>query len=364
MNMYIRTILGLYISKTCIFQKSNIQTGFTTAVSKTTVTLSNGAEMPIVGLGTWRAQPEEIENAVQAALESGYRHIDTAFNYNTEEYIGNVLSKWIELGKIKREELFITTKLPNFGNRPQDVDKFLKLSLERLKLDYVDLYLIHMPFSFHCNDAGNAPLKNEDGSFSLDTENNILETWKELEGQVKNGLTKAIGLSNFNSEQVQRIHKAAEIKPVVNQVELHAYLQQKELREACKILDVAVTAFSPLGSPGANTHFQNKYNYSLNDFPDILGHPVVKELSEKYKKLPAQILLKHLIQQDVIVIPKSSNPERIKANIDLFDFELSPDDLEKLNALDKNEDGRIFDFMFFKGVEKHPEYPFKARLKV
>nr|CAH7744771.1 unnamed protein product [Callosobruchus chinensis] len=261
-----------------------------------TVKLSNGAEMPIVGLGTWRAQPEEMENAVQAALENGYRHIDTAFNYNTEEYIGNVLSKWIESGKVKREELFITTK--------------------------------------------------------------------ELESQVKKGLTKAIGLSNFNSEQVQRIHKSAEIKPVVNQVELHAYLQQKELRDACKVLDVAVTAFSPLGSPGANTHFQNKYNYSLNDFPDILGHPVVKELSEKYRKLPAQILLKHLIQQDVIVIPKSSNPERIKANIDLFDFELSEDDLEKLNALDKNEDGRIFDFMFFKGVDKHPEYPFKARLKV
>nr|CAH7744769.1 unnamed protein product [Callosobruchus chinensis] len=297
-NMLIRNTIfrGLNIWKTCIFQKSNIQTGFIKAVSKTTVKLSNGAEMPIVGLGTWRAQPEEMENAVQAALENGYRHIDTAFNYNTEEYIGNVLSKWIESGKVKREELFITTK--------------------------------------------------------------------ELESQVKKGLTKAIGLSNFNSEQVQRIHKSAEIKPVVNQVELHAYLQQKELRDACKVLDVAVTAFSPLGSPGANTHFQNKYNYSLNDFPDILGHPVVKELSEKYRKLPAQILLKHLIQQDVIVIPKSSNPERIKANIDLFDFELSEDDLEKLNALDKNEDGRIFDFMFFKGVDKHPEYPFKARLKV
>lgn len=101
--------------------------------------------------------------------------------------------------------------------------------------------------------------------------------------------------------------------------------------------------------------------FSLNDFPDILGHPTVQQLAKKYNKLPGQILLKHLIQEDVIVIPKSGNPDRIKANIDIFDFELQPDDLKKLDALDKNEDGRIFDFLFFKGVEKHPEYPFKLK---
>ncbi|KAJ8941671.1 hypothetical protein NQ314_010316 [Rhamnusium bicolor] len=204
------------------------------------IKLSSGnAEIPIVGLGTWRAQPEEVQNAVLVALEKGYRHIDTAFNYNNEDAIGDVLTKWFETGKGKREDLFITTKLPNFGNRPKDAERFLKMSLERLKLSYVDLYLIHMPFSFVCNESNFTPQINEDGTFRLDVDNDIVGTWK-----------------------------------------------------------------------------------------------------------------------DVIVIPKSSNPVRIQANIDLFDFELTEDDMEELDALDKGEKGRIFDFLFFKGVEKHPEYPF------
>ncbi|KAJ8973048.1 hypothetical protein NQ317_011328 [Molorchus minor] len=241
-------------------------------------------QMPIVGLGTWRAQPQEVQDAITVALEKGYRHIDTAFNYNNEEAIGDALKKWFESGKGRREDLFITTKLPNCGNRPKDVERFLKMSLDRLKLRYVDLYLIHMPFSFLCDESNFTPLKNEDGSFCLDVDNDIVGTWKVMEQQVTNGLTKTIGLSNFNEEQVQRIYDSAQIKPAVLQVEMHAYNQQKSLRELCKKLNIAVTAYSPLGSPGANNHFSTKYNYSLADFPDILGHPTVKEISEKYKK--------------------------------------------------------------------------------
>lgn len=182
-----------------------------------------------------------------------------------------------------------------------------------------------------------------------------------MEEQVRKGRVKAIGVSNFNAMQLRRLYENADIKPDVLQVELHAYLQQKELRKVCEELNVAVTAYSPLGSPGANVHFSSKYNYLLNDFPDILGHPDVKELADKYKKTPGQILLKHLIQQNVIVIPKSGNCQRIKSNINLFDFELSPEDLVKLDALDQGEKGRIFNFLFFKGVETHPHYPFKGR---
>ncbi|XP_066249489.1 1,5-anhydro-D-fructose reductase-like [Euwallacea similis] len=318
----------------------------------------SGLKMPIVGLGTWRAQPEEIEKAVNVALECGYRHIDTAFNYNTEESIGKVLNQWIDSGRVKREELFITTKLPNFGNRPSEVECFLKLSLKKLQLEYIDLYLMHMPFSFHLNETTMAPLINKDGTFSLDPVD-FVETWKVMEDQVKKGLCKAIGVSNFNAEQLQRLINNSEIKPDVLQVELHAYLQQKDLREVCSRLNVAVTAYSPLGSPGANNHFSTKYDYSLDDFPDILGHPDVKELASKYNKTPGQILLKHLIQQDVIVIPKSGNPHRIKSNIDLFNFNLDQADVERLDRLDRAEKGRIFNFMFFKGVENHPHYPFK-----
>lgn len=316
--------------------------------------------MPIVGLGTWRSQPEEFERAIHAALDCGYTHIDTAFNYNNEEQLGEILKKWFDSKKGKREDLFLTSKLPVFGNRPKDVERFLKMSLDRLKLDYLDLYLIHMPFSFHCNEANLIPAVNEDGSFSLDVNNDLLGTWEMLEKQVDKGLVKAIGLSNFNAEQLEKIYKNSRIKPVVLQVELHAYLQQKGLRALCKKYNIAITAYSPLGSPGANNHFSNKYNYTLNEFPDILGLPVVKELAEKYKKSTGQILLRHLIQHDIIVIPKSGNPDRIKSNIDLFNFELSPEDMESLNNLDKGEEGRIFDFKFFKGVENHPEYPFKS----
>ncbi|XP_060531082.1 1,5-anhydro-D-fructose reductase-like [Cylas formicarius] len=323
-----------------------------------TLKLVGNLEMPVIGLGTWRASPEEVQNAVTIALECGYRHIDTAFNYNNEDAIGNALKSWIDSGKGTREDLFITTKLPNFGNRPTDVERFLKMSLKRLQLDYVDLYLVHMPFSFHCNEASLTPLVNEDGTFSLEN-SDLVDVWKAMEEQVERKRTRAIGVSNFNEDQLRKIYESAKIKPSVLQVELHAYLQQKKLREFCQKLNVAVTAYSPLGSPGANAHFSTKYNYSLKDFPDILGHPDVKEISQKYAKSPGQILLKHLVQQNVIVIPKSGNRDRIRENMDLFDFELSKEDLDKLDLLDKGEDGRIFTFLFFKGVENHPEYPFK-----
>ncbi|KAF5298739.1 hypothetical protein FQR65_LT09608 [Abscondita terminalis] len=327
-----------------------------------TITLSNTdkTQMPIVGLGTWRAQPEEIRNAVLAALNCGYRHIDTAFNYHNEEAIGNALKEWFASGNGKREDVFITTKLPTVGNRAKDVEKFLNLSLSRLQLDYVDLYLIHTPFAFKC-DSNFTPQIQDDGNFALDINDNVL-TWKAMEEQVEKGLCKSIGLSNFNAEQIRNIYNVSKIKPTVLQMEVHAYLQQKDLINMCRQLNITVTAYSPLGSPGANTHFNTKYNYSVNNFPDILGSPIVNEIALKHLKTPGQILLKHLIQQDIVVIPKSSNPIRIKENIDLFDFELTSDELKTLNNLDKGEDGRIFNFLFFKGVEKHPEYPFEVKI--
>lgn len=135
------------------------------------------------------------------------------------------------------------------------------MSLDRLQLTHVDLYLIHMPFSFHCNESDFSPLAKDDGTLSLDVNNDIIGTWKAMEQQVKEGRTRAIGLSNFNAEQVQRIYDSAEIKPAVLQVELHAYLQQKTLRTLCRNLNIEVTAYAPLGSPGANNHFTAKYNY-------------------------------------------------------------------------------------------------------
>lgn len=325
------------------------------------IKLLSGYEMPTVGLGTWQAKPEEIEVVVSTALEAGYRHIDTAFNYNNEEAIGLALKKWMEKGG-KREELFITTKLPHYGNRPADVEKFMKLSLEKLNLDYVDMYLVHMPFAFKLDESAYAPATHEDGSYVLDLDSDPVAVWKEMEKQVKIGRARSIGLSNFNEEQVSSIWKNAQIKPSNLQVELHAYMQQNSLRKLCETHNIAVTAYSPLASPGAKVHFQIKYNYNVDKFPDILGHPIVQKISAEHKRMPAQILLRFLLQLGVVVIPKSASPERIKANIDLFNFELTEDDMNLLRSLDQGVKGRIFNFLFFKGVEDHPQYPFKSEL--
>lgn len=327
-----------------------------------TVRLLSGYDMPTVGLGTWQAKPEEIEKVVIAALDAGYRHIDTAFNYNNEEAIGAVLKEWFRKGG-KREDLFITSKLPNFGNRPSDVEKFINLSLKRLGLDYLDMYLIHMPFAFKLDESTCTSAINEDGSFMLDLDTDPVSVWKEMEEQVRKGRTKSIGLSNFNEKQILNIWENAQIKPSNLQVELHAYLQQNSLRQLCQTHNIIITAYSPLGSPGAKTHFQTKYNHNVEDFPDVLGHPIVQKISTEHKRSPAQVLLRYSLQLNVVVIPKSKSPERVKANIDLFSFSLNEEEMKILSTLDKGVRGRIFNFLFFKGVENHPHYPFKDELQ-
>ncbi|KAJ8713924.1 hypothetical protein PYW08_007544 [Mythimna loreyi] len=317
------------------------------------------ALMPTVGLGTWQAEPDVLQPVIYEALELGYRHIDTAFNYNNEEAIGNAVTKWIDDGKGARSDLFITTKLPHVGNRASDVEKFLDLQLKRLQTAYVDLYLIHVPFGFNCDHTTLTPKVDADGNYELDMETDHIATWKKLEDCQRSGLIRNLGLSNFNEAQIQEIWKSATFKPQVLQVELHAYFQQKELRDYCTEHDIVVTAYAPLGSPGAKNHFVNKYKYSPGVFPDLLTVPEVVTIAKKYGKTPAQILLHFLVQQKIVVIPKSTNKARLQANMDLYDFEVSQDDMDLLTKLDKGEKGRIFNFLFWKGVENHPEYPFK-----
>ncbi|XP_011310114.1 alcohol dehydrogenase [NADP(+)]-like [Fopius arisanus] len=325
------------------------------------VKLSSGYQMPTMGLGTWQAKPEEIEIAVATALDNGYRHIDTAFNYNNEDAIGKSLKTWLNNGG-NREELFITTKLPHYGNRASDVEKYLNWSLEKLKLDYVDMYLIHMPFAFISDDSRCAPRLNEDGSYKLDFESNPVSVWKEMEGQVKTGKVRSIGLSNFNEKQIDEIWNNSEIKPSNLQVELHAYHQQKSLRKFCASHNIVVTAYSPLASPGAKHHFQTKYNYNTKRFPDLLGHPIVDRIAKAHNKTTAQVLLRQLVQENIVVIPKSASPQRIALNNNIYDFQLSSDELAELDELDRGAEGRIFTFLFFKGVERHPLYPFRDEL--
>ncbi|ALC46787.1 CG2767 [Drosophila busckii] len=318
------------------------------------VTLSNDEKMPIIGIGTWQASDEEIETAIDSALEAGYRHIDTAPVYGNEQAIGRVLKRWLDAGKIKREELYIVTKLPPISNRPHEVEPTIKKSLADLQLDYVDMYLIHTPFTICINPDGSFKM-DEEGLMEVDKSTNLAATWLEMEKLVAQGLTKSIGVSNFSKEQVERLLKNCKIPPANNQVEHHVYLQQRDLIDFCQANNVVVTAYSPLGSKGIA-----KFNAQAGlkrDLPDLMDIPEVKDIAVAHGKTPAQVLIRWIIDTGVVAIPKSTNAARLKQNLDVFDFQLSADEVAKLCALDKNI--RICDFAFFHGVERHPEFTFK-----
>ncbi|XP_029051864.1 aldo-keto reductase family 1 member A1-A isoform X1 [Osmia bicornis bicornis] len=316
------------------------------------ILLSNEQYMPILGFGTWRASEEELMTALDIALEAGYRHIDTAPVYFNEKAIGKVLKKWFDSGKLKRSDIFIATKLPPTGNRPEYVEKWIKKSLEDLQLDYLDLYLIHTPFAFKEVGDDLHPC-DKDGQIMFDPITDHVKVWAEMEKQVECGRAKAIGLSNFNIKQIERVLKSAKINISMLQIELHVYFQQQELVNYCKSKKIAITAYSPLGSRS----FVKATN-KTEEIPDMLQSDVVLEIAKHYNKSPAQILLRYIIQNGIAVIPKSTNPQRIKENTQLFDWKLESQDMKKLKNLDRGESGRICDFGFFKGIRRHPEFPF------
>ncbi|KAH8414386.1 hypothetical protein KR215_004896 [Drosophila sulfurigaster] len=317
-------------------------------------TLNNGEKMPFIGIGTWQASDEEIETAIDAALEAGYRHIDTAPVYGNEQAIGRVLKRWLVSGKVKREELFIVTKLPPVANGPSDVEPTIKKSLADLQLNYVDLYLIHTPFSLYTNEDGSFKL-DEEGLMTPDLRTNHAATWVEMEKLVADGLAKSIGVSNFDKEQVGRLLKTAKIRPATNQIEHHVYLQQRDLVDFCNAEGIAITAYSPLGSRGIAAF--NAAAGLVRDLPDLIEIPVVKEIAAAHGKTPAQVLLRWIIDTGVIAIPKSTNAGRLRENLNVFDFKLTDAEVAKLLALD--QDLRVCDFAFFHGVERHPEFRFK-----
>ncbi|EDW55295.1 1,5-anhydro-D-fructose reductase [Drosophila sechellia] len=318
------------------------------------LTFNNGEKMPVIGIGTWQASDEEIETAIDAALEAGYRHIDTAPVYGNEKAIGRILKRWLDAGKVKREELFIVTKVPPVSNRPHEVEPTIKKSLEDLQLDYVDLYLVHTPFTININEDGSFKV-DKDGLMEVDVTTNHAAIWVAMEDLVEKGLTKSIGVSNFSKDQVARLLKNCKIRPANNQIEHHVYLQQRDLVDFCKSENITVTAYSPLGSKGIA-----KFNAGagiVRNLPDLMDIPEVKEIAASHGKTPAQVLLRWIIDTGVSAIPKSTNPARLKQNLDVFDFELTTEEVAKLSSLDQNI--RICDFAFFHGVERHPEFTFK-----
>lgn len=251
--------------------------------------------IPQLGYGVWKVPNEEAESAVKQALEVGYRLIDTAKIYGNEQGVGKALAT----SDVPREELFITTKVWNADQGYENTLKAFDESLEKLGLDYVDLYLIHWPTP------------------KFDT---YVETYKALETIYKDGRAKAIGVCNFDVEHLQRIMDECEVVPAVNQVECHPYLQQTELKQFCKEHNIVLEAYSPL----------------MNG-TKVLEDPVIQAIAEQYGKTPAQIILRWHLQTDVVVIPKTVTPARMSENVNVFDFELSSADMAKIAELDRNE---------------------------
>jgi len=297
--------------------------------------------MPMFGLGTWKSKPGEVEQAVKDAIDIGYRHIDCAFAYDNEKEVGAAIKAKIADGTVKREDLWITSKLWNTYHRPDLVEKNIKMSLSDLGLDYLDLYLIHWPVGYK-EDLEKFP-KDADGNM-LFSDVDYLDTWKAMEQLVQKGLVKSIGVSNFNKSQITRVLEKATIKPAVLQIECHPYLNQTKLIAFTKSKGIVVTAYSPLGSPDRP--------WAKPGDPQLMDDPKLKSLAQKYNKTPAQILLRYQLDRGVITIPKSVTKSRIQQNFDIFDFTLAPEDIEYLNTFDCN--GRLCPLAAAYGQKFHP----------
>ncbi|WP_196890566.1 aldo/keto reductase [Aureivirga marina] len=276
----------------------------------TNFSLNNGVKIPSVATGTWQLEGNTIHDVIENAYAAGYRHIDTATIYEIEDVVGKTI-KDLEL---PRNELFLTTKLWNSNQTYNDALRAFEQSLENLQTNYIDLYLIHWPGTYE----------------------RILEVWRAMEHLYQEGRIRAIGVSNFNIHHINLLLKHTSIKPTVNQVECHPGYQNIFLNEYCQKHDILLAAYAPLMSWKVKDLLENK---TLND------------LAKKYQKTPVQIALRWMIQREIIVIPRSKNPNRIVENIRLFDFELNEEDMYRIRC--ENNGLRLFiepdnmDFGFF-----------------
>ncbi|KAJ1024967.1 hypothetical protein NDA18_004253 [Ustilago nuda] len=282
------------------------------------LTLNDGNKIPQIGLGTWLSKPGEVANAVQVAVKSGYRHLDLAKIYQNQEEIGTALKEIIP-SVVKREELFITSKLWNNAHRPENVQAAYEETLNELGLDYLDLYLIHWPVAFV---PGNDLVpKTEDGKQTLiDRDVSIVDTWKALIELQKAGKVKSIGVSNFTIEHLDAIINATGVVPAVNQIEAHPLLPQDDLVAYAKQKNIHLTAYSPLGN-------------NLSGKTKIVDYPQVSEVAKKYNADPAQVLIAWGVKRGYSVIPKSVTDSRIKSNFD--QIELKDEDYDKVTSLYK-----------------------------
>ena len=260
------------------------------------VMLNNGRTIPQLGFGVFQVEPGDTVEAVTTALQAGYRHIDTAEMYGNEKEVGEAVAK----SGLAREDVFVTSKLSNDAHLPDDARAAFDLSLEELGLDYLDLFLIHWPLP-----------TRYDGDF--------VSTWRTLEEFYRDGRARSIGVSNFQPHHIRRLHAEAEIPPAVNQIEVHPYLTQDDVRAFCAEHQIAVEGWSPIAQG------------------DVLEDPTINEIAGRAGQTPAQVVLRWHIERGDIIFPKSVTASRIRENFDIFGFELSGADVEAISALNKNQ---------------------------
>ncbi|MGB3342784.1 MAG: aldo/keto reductase [Aequorivita sp.] len=291
-----------------------------------TLKFSNGDKMHAIGLGTWKAKGNELKKAVKDALYAGYRHIDTAKNYGNEEIIGEALAEVFAEGKIFREDVFITSKLWNDAHAYGQVIPALQESLRKLKLNYLDLYLIHWPVAFR--NGIDFPRRPDD--YLTPEEAPLITTWQQMEKAKKDGLAKHIGVSNFSVKKLKDLISKAEIKPEMNQVELHPLLQQDALLEYCKSENILVTAYSPLGSGDRAKAMK------ADNEPNMIEIDLLKEIARKHNTLVPQILIAWHNHRGCAAIPKSTTKAHIISNFQAADVSLTDSDMEKIAGLDRH----------------------------
>lgn len=290
------------------------------------LTFRNQDVMPALGLGTWKSAPGEVGAAVREAIRIGYRHIDCAAIYGNEAEIGAALRAVFDEGEVRREDLWITSKLWNNAHKRQDVEPALRQTLADLQLEYLDLYLIHWPIALKPD--ADFPESGED--FLSWDEAPLTDTWAAMESCVSKGLARHVGVSNFSRSNLDRLSEGASITPEVNQIELHPLLQQNDFVAECRENGIHITAYSPLGSR------DRPQRLVRDDDPVLLENPVIGRIAEKHGAPPAQVLIAWAIGRGTAVIPKSVNPERLRENFAALQLGLDPSDLDAIAGLDKH----------------------------